>query len=195
MTDSIYSRALDLFHSAHKEDPNLEVYQGNEFPSEFLYITRMIEFQESLYPDAGEILKLATSCQHLYRWKIPRNKYPMTKAGYYGWRKEVYRFQADEAGKILALAGYDKETINSVELLIIKSDLKKNEDAQKLEDITCAVFMKYYFTEFAKKHTDEEKIIGIIKKTWNKMSSFGQNALLKIELDEYTSNFVKKALS
>jgi len=52
-------------------------------------------------------------------------------------------------------------------------------EAQLLEDVICLVFLEHYFAEFAKGH-DEEKVIGILRKTWRKMSDRGHEAALKL---------------
>jgi hypothetical protein len=63
-----------------------------------------------------------------------------------------------------------------------------------LEDVICLVFLEYYLEEFAAKH-DEEKLIDIIRKTWNKMSPAGHEAALRLPLSEAMLQLVTKALN
>ena len=56
-------------------------------------------------PKASEPLRLAARCQHLCRWMIPRDSYPMTRAGYLKWREDLKHFHAEKAGAILRELG------------------------------------------------------------------------------------------
>lgn len=60
-----------------------------------------------------------------------------------------------------------------MERLIRKEDLKSNEETQVLEDVACLVFLDDQFEEF-EKGVEEEKMLGILRKTWGKSRfSFG----------------------
>jgi hypothetical protein len=89
---------------------------------------------------------------------------------------------------------YDHETIAKAQYLLQKKGLKRDEDSQTLEDVVCLVFIEHYLAEFADKHS-EEKLIGIIKKTWQKMSAKGHQAALNIELSEEVKILITKAIS
>ncbi|MBR9998556.1 MAG: DUF4202 family protein, partial [Cyclobacteriaceae bacterium] len=45
-------------------------------------------------------------------------------------------------------------------------------ESQLLEDVVCLVFLENYFNEFAHLH-EEDKLIRIIRKIWEKMSEKG----------------------
>jgi hypothetical protein len=62
-----------------------------------------------------------------------------------------------------------------------------------LEDVACLVFLESYFTDFAAKH-DEEKVIGILRRTWKKMSPHARSAALKLQLSPQARQLVEKAL-
>lgn len=64
---------------------------------------------------------------------------------------------------------------------------------QALEDVICLVFMRYYLADFATRHS-QEKLVGIIQKTWAKMSSEGQAAALQLKLNVEVSELVASAL-
>ena len=48
--------------------------------------------------------------------------------------------------------------------------------------MACLVFLQHYLPAFAPRH-DAEKLAGILRKTWRKMSARGQAAALRLDLD------------
>ncbi len=188
------TKAFKLFDEANQNDPNIEIAEGKEYPKEYLYALRMTETLNAFSPDASEALQLTVRCQHIRRWEIPRNDYEMNRVGYLKWRQELKKFHALIAWELLQQAGYDDEIGNQVEFLLLKKQLKKNEDTQTLEDVICLVFLRYYFEAFAEKH-DEAKVIDILQKTWRKMSEKGQQAALQLPLSEDALALVSKAIS
>jgi len=176
--------AIERFDAANAQDPDGE---------ELIYAQRMSEWLEKLAPDASEALKLAARSQHIRRWEIPRDRYPMNRAGYHRWRNQLAAFHAKVAGEILRDVGYDDATVGRVQSLLKKERLKEDPEAQLLEDVICLVFLEYYFPDFAKKH-DEEKVIGILRKTWPKMSERGHAAALKLPLGSAEGKLIEKAL-
>ena len=183
MSDKFH-RAIKRFDAANAEDPDEE---------ELIYAQRMSEWLEKLAPDASESLKLAARSQHIRRWEIPRDLYPMNRAGYHRWRNELAAFHAKVAGEILREVGYDEPTVGRVQSLLKKERLKEDPEAQLLEDVICLVFLQHYFPDFAKKH-EEEKVVGILRKTWRKMSERGHEAALKLPLAANERNLIEKAL-
>lgn len=192
-TDKL-AKAFHLFDMANGNDPNTETFNGKSYPKEVLYALRMTETLNVFAPNASEALKLTTRCQHICRWEIPRNRYEMNRVGYLKWRQELKKFHASKAKAILKEVGYDQETIEQVEFLLLKKQLKKNEETQILEDVICLVFLKHYFEPFAKKH-DEMKVIDILQKTWRKMSDKGRQAALQIPFSDRALAMVTKAVS
>jgi hypothetical protein len=187
-------RAFERFDAANQEDPNTEVFQGETFSKEMLYALRMTEQLNSFAPNASEVVQLTARCQHICRWEIARDSYDMNREGYLRWRQELKKFHAEKAASILSEVGYSEDIIKTVKFLLQKKQLKKNEETQTLEDVICLVFLAYYFESFAAKHP-EEKTIDILRKTWQKMSSKGHNAALKLPLSEPALELVSKALS
>lgn len=188
------SKAFQLFDAANKEDPNSEVYNGEEFPKELLYAKRMTETLKEFAPKASEGLQLAARAQHICRWQIPRSDYDMDRIGYLKWRQDLKRFHAEKASELLGQAGYTTEIIDQVEFLLLKKQLKKNEETQILEDVICLVFLKYYFESFAYKHEDQ-KVVEILQKTWKKMSPDGHEAATKLQMSNKAMSLIKKAIS
>lgn len=189
-----FQQAITRFDSANSEDPNRESWEGTEHPKELLYAQRMSAWLEKLEPHASEALKLAARCQHIRRWEIARDRYPLNRDGYHQWRSALMRFHADTAAQILREVGYDEATIARVQSLIKKERLKRDPEAQCLEDVVCLVFLENYFADFAAKH-DEEKLIDILRKTWRKMSERAREAALKLDLPAGARALVEKALA
>lgn len=176
-----FQRAIERIDDENRQDPNVEEADGELVPKELLYGQRMTSRLESFQPDASEALRLAVRCQHIRRWQIPRSTYPMDRMGYRRWRSELSAFHGGEAARILSEVGYDQDTIERVRSLVMKRRLKKDDEAQTLEDVACLVFLEHYLEEFAKAH-DEEKLISILQKTWLKMSEHGRDAALQLPL-------------
>ena len=130
----------------------------------------------------------------LVRWASPRSDYPMDKAGYKQWRTDLYKFHAKTAAEILQQVGYNEETISRVETLLQKKRLKLDADVQLLEDVICLVFLENYFADFSQQH-DEEKLIGIVRKTWRKMSPQGQQAALALDFSPEDVTIIEKTVT
>lgn len=182
------------FDAANLQDPNTEIVDGQPIAKEWIYAQRMTARLEIFFPDASEALQLAARSQHICRWKIPRSDYPMDRAGYKKWRLDLAQMHGDIAGEIMAAQGYDATMISRVQDLLLKRGLKCDEEVQILEDVICLVFLEFYLEDFASKHT-EDKLIDIIRKTWNKMSATGHGAALKLPLGDAMLALVGKALS
>lgn len=188
------SRVIALIDAANKEDPRQESDGGNEYPKAYLYSLRMSETLDRFQPEASEALRIAVRAQHIRRWQIPRNEYPPGRVGYLKWRRDLGRFHADETAKLMQQAGYEDSIIEDVERLLTKQDLKRNPDTQTLEDVACLVFIQYYLEDFAPSQ-EREKLLGIIRKTWKKMSEAGRQAALSLELDPAMAALVQEALA
>lgn len=186
--------AIERFDEFNRQDPNRERFEGIEQPKELLYAQRMTAWLNRLAPEASEALQLAARCQHIGRWMIPRNQYPMDRIGYHRWRTALADFHARTARDILQKVDYQEQIITRVEALLKKRNLKTDPETQLLEDVICLVFLESYFSDFSKKH-DEEKLIPIIQKTWKKMSLRGQQAALELNLSAANRALIEKALT
>ena len=187
----IATRKID---AVNEEDPNRETLDDREWPKELAYSKRMIRWLERLEPDASEAVQLAVRAQHIGRWKIPRSDYSKGRLGYLDWRNACKAMHAEVAGEILREAGYSEEAAAHVSDIIQKKKLKLDPDAQLLEDVACLVFLESYFADFSSKY-DPEKIIGIVRKTWKKMSTRGHEAAQTITMTDALRVLVGKALS
>ena len=188
-----FEQTLAAFDAANAQDPNLESVAGNQIAKELIYGQRMTAQLQKFLPNASEELQLAARSQHICRWKIPRSDYPMDRQGYKKWRLDLAVFHGETAGEILTINGYSDATIQRVKDLLLKRSLKRDDEVQALEDVVCLVFLEFYLEDFAAKH-DEEKLIDIIQKTWNKMSTTGHDAALKLSLSDKMLSLITKAL-
>ncbi|KAI9677034.1 MAG: hypothetical protein M1817_006873 [Caeruleum heppii] len=191
---SPYEKALHLIDEAHAQDPTTISINGHETPYELHYARKMTSYLDKLYPDAPPTLRLAIRAQHFRRWEVPRSSYPMTKPGYYAWRTGLKTRQATQASQICLSAGFSAVDADRIAALIRKEDLKQDDETQVLEDVACLVFLDDQFEEFERLH-DEEKILGILRKTWRKMGENGRREVGNIEMSERARGLVEKALN
>lgn len=193
MTDRL-ADAIAQIDAANAQDPNTIDVDGQAVGAELIYGQRMSQVLNELYPDASDVLKAAARAQHLQRWTMPRDGYPMDRAGYHRWRNDCKRRHAELAGDILKQSGFSDDEIERARALIAKKNLKSDGQAQALEDVACIVFLRYYADDFAAKHTDE-KMVRILAKTWAKMSERAHAAALAMTHSQRLKTLIETALS
>ncbi|EED24317.1 conserved hypothetical protein [Talaromyces stipitatus ATCC 10500] len=217
MSDKFH-RALSAIDEAHSQDPKgpgpyrLDNHRNKINPLRTSLCPKNDSYLDSYNPSASELLRLAIRAQHLRRWEVPRSSYPATKAGYLNWRTFLKNRQADQARQICLDAGYSPEEAGRVASLVRKEGLKRRavettanttvdkgaeseeDETQILEDVACLVFLDDQFAAF-EKGLDEEKILGILRKTWAKMSDKGRRMALEIQMSDRCRELVQKALS
>jgi Domain of unknown function (DUF4202) len=189
-----FKRALARFDEENSRDPNREVVNGMEQPRELVYAQWLTEWVLRLCPDASEHLRLAARCQHLRRWEVPRNSYPMTRIGYLQWREGLKKFHSQRAGEILKEVGYPEETIKSVQKLNLKKDFPKDPETRVLEDALCLVFLEHQFADVAAKK-EEDKMLNAVQKTWKKMTEQARAKALELSYGEKEKKLIEKALA
>jgi hypothetical protein len=176
--------AFKAFDDYNAQDPHREDFHGDVYPKELLYASRMSERLTQYAPDAAEHIKLAARCQHIGRWEVPRNSFPMDRKGYLQWRSKLSLYHSEIASKILLACGYDQATIEKVKFLLQKKELHQHHpETQLLEDVICLVFIEHYLHDFALEHEDD-KVIDILKKTMKKMSKNAIDEVEKIHLSD-----------
>ncbi|MDE2666957.1 MAG: DUF4202 domain-containing protein [Acidobacteriota bacterium] len=185
--------AFALLDAMHREDPSV----GTDGPKSILasldYHQRLGRWVERLAPEASSALRLAAHSQHVRRWAIPRDSYPMTRKGYRDWRDALGRFHARAAAEVLVRVGYESQTVARVEQLLRKQRLRTDPEAQALEDAACLVFLEVQLEDFSRQHT-EEKLLHILRRTWKKMSPDARTLALRLELSEGAAGLVRKAV-
>ncbi|MRI33541.1 DUF4202 domain-containing protein [Endozoicomonas sp. OPT23] len=183
-------KTLAAIDALHAQDPE----QENGKAKELIYAENMSGWLQKLNPNASDELQIAVRSQHLCRWEIARSEFPMDRPGYLKWRTELGKLHARKATEVMATEGFSEESYKQVESTVRKLGIKRNADAQTLEDCACLVFIETGFLPFAVKHS-EEKIISIVQKTWAKMSKQAQQEALKLNLPEEALTVIQKALA
>jgi len=173
-----FERTIARIDAAHAEDPESDIVDGVARPRELVYAERMTRMLDRFAPGASETVRLAVRCQHIRRWEIPRTSYPATPAGYKAWRARLLLLHAEAACGVLREAGYDEGTIERVAKLVRKEGIKRDPEAQLLEDVAALVFLEHHLANFARQHAeyDEAKLLDILHKTLRKMSPDGRRA-------------------
>ncbi len=179
-----YETACAAIDRANAQDP-----RNHELP----YSQRMVEWTQRLAPGASEELLLAVRAQHVRRWETPRTAYPEGRAGYLRWREALKKFHADVLAAIMKEAEYAERSVAKAAGLMLKKNLAADPEGQTLEDAACLVFLQHEFAEFAAK-TEEDKVVGILRKSWGKMSPAAREAALGLALEPREAGLVNRAL-
>jgi hypothetical protein len=188
------ARAIAAFAAENARDPRSVLDGGRERPRELVDAERLAAWVERLEPQASEALVLASFCQHLRRWEIPRSDYEAGRLGYLKWRKALARFHADQAGEILRGLGYPEDVLVAVRQIQTKQGMSLHPDVQTMEDALCLSFLEHELSLFALQHPDE-KVIDIIAKTWGKMSDRAHQLALGLPLGARELSLVQAALA
>lgn len=191
---SPYEKAVAAIDAAHALDPNKITINDKELPYELHYAQKCTAYLDKRSPSASETLRLAIRAQHFRRWEVPRNSYPMTRIGYHAWRSFLKSRQADLVRAICIESGYSEADADRVAALIRKEDLKSDAETQVLEDVACLVFLDDQFEKFEKEFGDDEKIVGILRKSWGKMTSEGHALAMKIPMEGKPRELLERAL-
>ncbi|KAK4153117.1 hypothetical protein C8A00DRAFT_34123 [Chaetomidium leptoderma] len=195
-----YATAIKLLDEAHAGDPKTIPSDNGPLPYELHYARKMTRWLGARKSDASPALQLACRAQHFRRWELPRSSYPMTRAGYLTWRAKQKAEAAKQVAELLSTSAaiqppLAQDEIERVAALVRKENLKDDEETQVLEDVACLVFLDDQFDDFEKKsEIDEEKMVGILRKTWGKMSEEGRKLALGMELSERATTLIQKAL-
>ncbi len=189
-----FEKALRRIDGENGKDPHIIQAGGGVQPSELLYSQWVADWVLRLCPQASEALRLAARSQHICRWMIPRKSYEMTRAGYLKWRADLKQFHAEKSGEILAEVGYPGEMIARVQELNLKRNLAQDPECQTLEDALCLVTIEHQLAELMER-TDSEKMLGIVRKTWKKMSPNAREHALALALPAQELELIQKALS
>jgi hypothetical protein len=186
--------AIELFDVYNQQDSRKIVVNGSEYSYEYFYALQLYNWVKKLEPEASDVLLLASRCQHIGRWQKPREEYPADRIGYLKWRTDLAKFHADIAGELMLQAGLAEETIKEVQHIILKKQLRSNYEVQVMENALCLVFLQFQYDDFLQKH-DDDTMIRILQKTWNKMTDPGREAALSLEFNGRGKELIGKALS
>ncbi|OAQ85339.1 glutamyl-tRNA synthetase [Purpureocillium lilacinum] len=196
-----FAQGLVLIDEAHSQDPNkIDGPDGPKtLPYELHYARKMTRWLEARCPDASPELQLACRAQHFKRWELPRSAFPMTRPGYLTWRAKQKTQAATQVASLLASASVSpplpEEARARIAALVRKESLATDAETQALEDVACLVFLDDQFDDFeAKADIDEDKVVGILRKTWAKMSEPGRALALGMDLSERAKLLIGRAL-
>ncbi|MCB5190133.1 DUF4202 domain-containing protein [Methylobacillus arboreus] len=193
-----FSQAIAAFDARNAKDPSQTLVNGAGVPKELAYAQRMTEMLQRYRPDASEALQLAARCQHIERWTLPRDAYPMTKPGYHQWRRKLKQYHAEVAREIMQQAGYGEEIIRRVAALVSKDAPLADAEMQTLEDVIVMVFVEHYLEEFVGQHPeyDVPKWKDILRKTLRKVSKVGHQALLtQVKLPQPLVSLIQEVMA
>lgn len=168
-----------LIDAANADDPTTEVVDGVALPYARLYGERMTARLARLVPDASDLLRIAARAQHIRRFDVPRASYPMDKPGYHAWRNALKICHAELAAEIMRRVGWSEAEIERVGQLVRKERIKRDPEAQAIEDCAALVFLEFEYAGFGAKH-DDDRIVDIVAKTWVKMSDAGHAQALEL---------------
>jgi len=189
-----FAAALRRFDEANAADPNVEEFNGQPHPRELLYAQWLTDWVLKLAPHASEALRLAARCQHICRWEIPRDSYPLDKPGYLRWRANLKKFHAEKSGQILREVGYDESVVQRVQELNRKQNHPQDPEVCVLEDALCLVFLERQLAPLAARSADE-KMINALKKSWQKMTPAAQAEALKLNYGDREKSLIARALA
>jgi hypothetical protein len=179
----------------NQQDPRVETVEGENVPKEWIYGLRMTNWLERLDPNANDAVKIAVRGQHIARWEIPRTKYPNGKSGYYQWRTRLYQFHGEKLAELMREVNCPEESIQQVQQILLKKDMKTNPDTQIVEDVAALVFLSFHLEAFAHRpDMTPEKVISIIRKTWGKMSDSARKMVKTIIFTKEIESILQKAL-
>lgn len=185
--------ALRRFDEENSRDPNQQIINGTAQPRELIYARWLTDWVLKLSPDASEELRLAARCQHLCRWMIARDSYPMTRPGYLKWREDLKKFHAKRAGEILREIGYAEDLIHRVQDLNLKKNFPNDPEGRVLEDALCLVFLEHQLGDLAAK-TAADKVITALQKSWQKMTPTAHAEALKLNYTPREKDLIQRAL-
>jgi hypothetical protein len=192
--ESLFEAALKRFDDENARDPNQEIVDGIAQPRELVYAQRLYEWVLKLAPHASPELLLAARSQHICRWMISRNKYPMDRVGYLKWRNELKQFHSQKSSEILRQLGFPEATIDRVQALNLKRDFPRDLESRVLEDALCLVFLQFQFAELGAR-TADDKMVNALQKSWNKMTPNAREHALRLQYGPREKTLLDRALA
>lgn len=194
MADQRYDRVIKAIDAYNRQDPTQVMDQGQMRPHELVYAERLSRWVERCLPMGSDELRIAARGQHIGRWTIPRNRYPMDRGGYLRWREELKRFHSDTVVSLMKESGFRPDQMERVRSLILKKNLQVDAEAQALEDALCLLFLETQFDDLRGK-TPDPKMKEIVRKTWKKMSPAAHEMALQLPLEPAQRSFIQAALT
>lgn len=191
-----FAAAVTELDRLNAQDPTHVLVGGVPTPRELAKAARLTAWVLRLDPDASTPLRLAARAQHLMRFRVPRSEFPEGRTGYLTWRKHAARFHADQAESVLRAVGYADDVVQAVRAILLKQGLGKGGDVATMEDALCLSFLEHELDAFARGQS-EDKVLGILRDTWKKMSERGREAAVELvpRLSPRARELVERALA
>ena len=193
MTSARLRQALDRIDEINRADPHKIRIRDECRPKELTHAAMVSAWIERLRPEADDALRLAARGHHVRRWAIPRDEYPKGRRGYLRWRRALHDLHAATLGEVMAEAGYDAAAIGRAQDLVRKKDLRRDPDAQALEDALCLVFLETQLGDFRTSQPDD-RMAEILRKTWDKMSAEARALAVELDLRPEDRRFLLRAV-
>ncbi|MBP7929866.1 MAG: DUF4202 domain-containing protein [Acidimicrobiia bacterium] len=181
-SDVRLSTTLDAIDRQNRRDPR-SLTAPFDGPMAYVQGSQASKWLALLDDDPSPELQIAVRAHHLDRWLLPRADYPAGRAGYLRWRRDQKTLQSESAASLMSDQGWPQAAIEEVQRLLLRKDLRTDPQSQTLEDCACLVFLESQFNDFSTT-TDRSKIVGVVAKTWNKMSNHARALASGIAVDQ-----------
>jgi hypothetical protein len=185
-----YDAAVAAIDDANAADPTGVDVRGQRVALALVHGRLAVEWIEQLVDNPRETLLLAGRAHHLRRWEVPRDSYPVGRAGYLRWRRDQKARHATDVAAILETCGYETSEIEDVQRLIRRESV---DGAQAVEDAACLVFIETQLALLANR-MDHDLLVEVIRKTARKMSNRGLELVASIPLGEAEHSLLSQAL-
>lgn len=186
--------AFATIDEANAADPATIEIDGDTRPKELTHAAMAVDWVRRLVEEPSEALLLAARAHHIRRWEIPRSSEPEGRAGYLRWKRRLQAHHADVAGSVLSRAGVDGRTIERVQQIIRKQNLRTDPEVQTLEDALCLVFVQTQFAELSER-LETEHMVDVVAKTLAKMTPKARQAALDLDLTPEARDIIAAALA
>jgi Domain of unknown function (DUF4202) len=163
---SARSELFAAIDAENADDPNL--IDGR--PRALVQGERASVWLARLVPDASLALEVAVRAHHVRRWTIARSSYPDGRAGYLRWRRDLKSVHAAALEELLPPRGAAASVVARAADLVAKRAPMTDADQQAFEDVVCLVFLETQYEALIDR-LDDEKMIGVLRKTLPKMSA------------------------
>lgn len=193
MTSARLRQALDRIDEINSADPHQIQIRGEARPKELTHAAMVSAWIDRLRPGADDALRVAARGHHVRRWAIPRSDFPQGRRGYLRWRQALHDLHASTVGEVMTKAGYKAADVRRAQDLVRKKDLRRDPDAQALEDALCLVFLETQLGTFRTRQPDD-RTAEVLRKTWQKMSGEARALAVDLELPPNDRRFLLDAL-
>jgi len=192
--EALLREAHRRFDALNAQDPRTIDVDGTPRPRELVRANWLERALFEIEPEPSLPLRIASRSQHLARFRVPRSEYPPGREAYLQWRRDLAKMHHELTDAILEELGFSDEVREAVRKIQLKIAIKRNPDVQTMEDALCLAFLRHEFVPFIEDY-DDEKVIGILQKTWPKMSPRGHEHALRLPFSGRARELIQRALA